>query len=131
MSEFNIEKKGYNRVEVDAKIAELTSENLIYKEKIASLEEQLSLLSLQVDEVKRKEALIEQTILNAERTAEDIISEASKKADDIIRQRDSDADERLSQLNEEKQELKDVCKRVENILRSQLALVEKYNTEEQ
>ena len=124
---FNIEKKGYNKSEVQDFVNKALNEK-------KELENEIDLLRKRIDELlelnsllESKRDLIEQTLFNAEISAKDIIENAQKKAKDIK----STAEAELVKIDErfktKENELKDVVKRIEYLLNSQLSLIEKYN----
>jgi cell division septum initiation protein DivIVA len=124
---FNIEKKGYNKSEVQDFVNKALNEK-------KELENEIDLLRKRIDELlelnsllESKRDLIEQTLFNAEISAKDIVENAQKKAKDIK----STAEAELVKIDErfktKENELKDVVKRIEYLLNSQLSLIEKYN----
>lgn len=124
---FNIEKKGYNKSEVQNFVNKALSEK-------KELENEIDVLRKRIDELlelnsllESKRDLIEQTLFNAEISAKDIVENAQKKAKDIK----STAEAELVKIDErfktKENELKDVVKRIEYLLNSQLSLIEKYN----
>ncbi len=124
---FNIEKKGYNKSEVQDFVNKALNEK-------KELENEIDVLRKRIDELlelnsllESKRDLIEQTLFNAEISAKDIVENAQKKAKDIK----STAEAELVKIDErfktKENELKDVVKRIEYLLNSQLSLIEKYN----
>lgn len=124
---FSIEKKGYNKFEVRRYIDELQGERKRLEEEIASLRAEVDELLKQNAYLESKQNLIEQTLFNAEIAAQDIVAQAESRANDVLKSRNAEMEEAAKRLNDQEKEIKDVLKRVEYILKSQLALVEKYN----
>ena len=95
--------------------------------------EELEALKIENDELLKQNAfleskqnLVEQTLFNAEIAAQDIIAQAENKANDVLKARAQEVEEAIKRLDDKQKEAKDVLKRVEYILKSQIALVEKY-----
>ena len=124
---FSIERKGYNRIEVKQYIDELLSENKRLMEEIATLKLENNELLKQNAFLESKQNLVEQTLFNAEIAAQDIVAQAENKANNVLKARSQEVDEAIKRFDDKQKEVKDVLKRVEYILKSQLALVEKYN----
>lgn len=124
---FSIEKKGYNKFEVRRYIDEIQGERKRLEEEIASLRAEVDELLKQNAYLESKQNLIEQTLFNAEIAAQDIVAQAESRANDVLKSRNAEMEEAAKRLNDQEKEIKDVLKRVEYILKSQLALVEKYN----
>ncbi len=124
---FSIERKGYNRIEVKQYIDELLSENNRLMEEIATLKLENNELLKQNAFLESKQNLVEQTLFNAEIAAQDIVAQAENKANNVLKARSQEVDEAIKRFDDKQKEVKDVLKRVEYILKSQLALVEKYN----
>lgn len=125
MPEFKIEKKGYNRVEVDSYISGL-------EKKIASLDELVNELNTKqkelegaLDNYRKREMVIEDTIVNASIAARQIVDEAEKKALESSKKYIRDTEEAALKLDEKKRDIENTLHRVEYILKSQLALIEK------
>lgn len=124
---FSIERKGYNRFEVMQFIDALQGEKKALEEEIASLKLEIDELTKENNFMASKQNLVEQTLFNAEIAAQDIIAQAQNTANDVLKARNQEIDEAIKRFNDKEAEMKDVLKRVEYILKSQLALVEKYN----
>ena len=124
---FSIERKGYNRIEVKQFIDELLCEKKRLEEEVASLQIEVDELLKQNAFLESKQNLVEQTLFNAEIAAQDIIAQAENKANDVLKARSQEVDDAIKRFDDKQKEVKDVLKRVEYILKSQLALVEKYN----
>jgi cell division septum initiation protein DivIVA len=124
---FSIERKGYNRFEVMQFIDALQGEKKALEEEIASLKLEIDELTKENNFMASKQNLVEQTLFNAEIAAQDIIAQAQNTANDVLKARNQEVDEAVKRFNDKEAEMKDVLKRVEYILKSQLALVEKYN----
>ncbi len=124
---FSIERKGYNRFEVMQFIDALQGEKKALEEEIASLKLEVDELTKENNFMASKQNLVEQTLFNAEIAAQDIIAQAQNTANDVLKARNQEIDEAIKRFNDKEAEMKDVLKRVEYILKSQLALVEKYN----
>ena len=124
-SPFSIERKGYNRFEVDQCIKKLESDNSRLELEIETLKSQLASVIIQKAELEKKQSLIEDTLINAELAARDIVLRAEKKEDEAERMYQLECDKIDRKYAEKKQELDEVLKRVEYILKSQLALIEK------
>ena len=124
-SPFSIERKGYNRFEVDQCIKKLESDNSTLELEIETLKSQLASVIIQKAELEKKQSLIEDTLINAELAARDIVLRAEKKEDEAERMYQLECDKIDRKYAEKKQELDEVLKRVEYILKSQLALIEK------
>ena len=124
---FSIERKGYNRIEVKQYLDELLSDKKRLEEELAILKIENEELLKQNAFLESKQNLVEQTLFNAEITAQDIIAQAENKANDVLKARSQEVDEAIKRFDDKQKEVKDVLKRVEYILKSQLALVEKYN----
>lgn len=124
---FSIERKGFNRIEVKQYIDELLSDKKRLEEEIAILKIENDELLKQNAFLESKQNLVEQTLFNAEIAAQDIVAQAENKANDVLKARSQEVDEAIKRFDDKQKEVKDVLKRVEYILKSQLALVEKYN----
>lgn len=124
---FSIERKGYNRIAVKQYIDELQSEKKRLVEEIATLKIENEELLKQNAFLESKQNLVEQTLFNAEIAAQDIVAQAENKANNVLKARSQEVDEAIKRFDDKQKEVKDVLKRVEYILKSQLALVEKYN----
>lgn len=124
---FSIERKGYNRFEVRQFIDELQGEKKRLEEEVAGLRIEIDELIKQNNFLESKQNLVEQTLFNAEFAAQDIVAQAENRANDVLKARNAEIDEAVKRFNDKEKEIKDVLKRVEYILKSQLALVEKYN----
>lgn len=124
---FSIERKGYNRIEVKKYLDELLSDKKRLEEELAILKIENEELLKQNAFLESKQNLVEQTLFNAEITAQDIVAQAENKANDVLKARSQEVDEAIKRFDDKQKEVKDVLKRVEYILKSQLALVEKYN----
>ena len=124
---FSIERKGYNRIEVKQYLDELLSDKKRLEEELAILKIENEELLKQNAFLESKQNLVEQTLFNAEIAAQDIIAQAENKANDVLKARSQEVDEAIKRFDDKQKEVKDVLKRVEYILKSQLALVEKYN----
>ncbi len=124
-SPFSIERKGYNRFEVDQCIKKLESDNSRLELEIETLKSQLASVIIQKAELEKKQSLIEDTLINAELAARDIVLRAEKKEDEAERMYQLECEKIDRKYAEKKQELDEVLKRVEYILKSQLALIEK------
>lgn len=124
---FSIERKGYNRIEVKQYLDELLSDKKRLEEELAILKIENEELLKQNAFLESKQNLVEQTLFNAEITAQDIVAQAENKANDVLKARSQEVDEAIKRFDDKQKEVKDVLKRVEYILKSQLALVEKYN----
>lgn len=124
-SPFSIERKGYNRFEVDQCIKKLESDNSRLELEIETLKSQLASVIIQKAELEKKQSLIEDTLINAELAARDIVLRAEKKEDEAERMYQLECDKIDRKYAEKKQELDEVLKRVEYILKSQLALIER------
>ena len=124
-SPFNIERKGYNRFEVEQYIKKLESEKAQLELEVESLKGELSLLILKKAEWDNKKTVIQDTLINAELTAREIVARAEKRANDAEKMYQSEV-ERIDHYRAEKEhELEEILKRVEYILQSQLALIER------
>ena len=124
---FNIERKGFNKFEVMQYIDDLQSEKKRLEEEVAALKIDVDELLKQNAFLESKQNLVEQALFNAEIAAKDIISKAENKANDVLKAREREVDEAIKRFDNKQKEVNDVLKRVEYILKSQLALVEKYN----
>lgn len=122
---FSMEKKGYNRFEVDVRVKALQEENAALNREVAALRTELQALGEVNSVLKSREAVIEDTIINAELTARRIVEEAEKKAVDISMQKEYEESRKLAQIEEKKKELENIQKRVRYILKSQLAMLDK------
>ncbi len=122
---FSIERKGYSRFEVEQCVKKLESEISRLERDNEALKSQLATVMLQKDEYEKKQALIEETLINAELTARDIILRAESKAGEAEEHYRDECEKIERFYAEKKQELDEIMKRVEYILKSQLALIEK------
>ena len=123
---FSIERKGYNKIEVKQFIDEIQSVNKRLIEELEALKIENDELLKQNAFLESKQNLVEQTLFNAEIAAQDIIAQAENKANDVLKARAQEVEEAIKRLDDKQKEAKDVLKRVEYILKSQIALVEKY-----
>lgn len=124
---FSIERKGFNKFEVMQYIDDLQSEKKRLEEENVALKIDVDELLKQNAFLQSKQSLVEQALFNAEIVANDIISKAEDKANDVLKAREREVDEAIKRFDNKQKEVNDVLKRVEYILKSQLALVEKYN----
>ena len=125
MPEFKIEKKGYNRVQVDSYISDLQSKVSGLEELVEELNEKQKELEEAVGAYKKREMRIEDTIINASVAARQIVDSAEKKALESSKKYIRDTEEASLKLEEKKRDLENTLHRVEYILKSQLALIEK------
>jgi len=124
---FSIERKGFNRFEVLQYIGELEGKKKNLEEEVTSLNAEIDELIKQNNFLQNKENLVKQTLFNAEIAAQEIIVQAEDKANNFLKVRNQEIDEALKGFNDKEKDIKDLLKRVEYILKSQLALLEKYN----
>ncbi len=122
---FHMERKGYNRFEVDNCIKEQQEEIAALTGQIEALKQELQQLNQANSVLKNREAVIEDTIINAELTAKRILEEAEKKAAEISVRKEYEEHRKLAEIEEKKKELEDIQKRVKYILKSQLAMLER------
>ena len=125
MPEFKIEKKGYNRAEVDSFINELQSKINSLEELVCDLNEKQKELEDALEAYRQREMVIEDTIVNASVAARQIVDTAEKKALESSKKYIRDTEEAALKLEEKKRDLENTLHRVEYILKSQLALIEK------
>lgn len=125
MPEFKIEKKGYNRVEVDSYINSLQDKIKGLEELVSDLDIAKQELEATVDAYKKREMIIEDTIVNASVAAREIVAVAEKKAIESSKKYIRDTEEAALKLEEKKRDVENTLNRVEYILKSQLALIEK------
>ena len=121
---FSIERKGYNRFEVEQFIKKLENEKTTFELEIELLKNQLSAVMLQKAELENKQSLIEDTLINAELAARDIVLRAEEKAAEADKIYQIECEKIEKKYAEKKEDLEQVVKRVEYILKSQLALIE-------
>lgn len=122
---FSIERKGYNRFEVEQCIKKLESDNSRLELENEMLKSQLAAVILQKAELEKKRSLIEDTLINAELAARDIVLRAEKREVEAEKIYQIECEKIDKKYAERKQDLDEVIKRVEYILKSQLALIEK------
>ena len=122
---FSMERKGYNRFEVDNCIKAQQEEITALTAQVAALKEELQLLGQANSVLKSREAVIEDTIINAELTARRIVEEAEKKAAEIGMRKEYEENRKLAEIEEKKKDLENIQKRVKYILKSQLAMLER------
>lgn len=125
MPEFKIEKKGYNRAEVDSYISNLQDKIKMLEELAGDLNLAKQELEATVDAYKKREMVIEDTIVNASVAAREIVASAEKKALESSKKYIRDTEEAALKLEEKKRDVENTLNRVEYILKSQLALIEK------
>lgn len=125
MPDFKIEKKGYNRVQVDSYISDLQNKVNGLEELVGELNEKQKELQEAVEAYKKREMIIEDTIINASVAARQIVDSAEKKALESSKKYIRDTEEASLKLEEKKRDLENTLHRVEYILKSQLALIEK------
>jgi cell division initiation protein len=119
---FKIKWKGYDREEVDAFLDTLTEdyeslikENLYLKEQLAQLEESLN-------EYKKKETLLSQTLISAQQLAEVQKNNTLKESSLIIKEAEVQADQIIKTIREEAARIKgDLI----DLRRQKLLLIEK------
>ncbi|MFI5303390.1 MAG: DivIVA domain-containing protein [Nitrospiria bacterium] len=119
---FKIKWKGYDREEVDAFLDTLTEdyeslikENLYLKEQLAQLEESLN-------EFKKKETLLSQTLISAQQLAEVQKNNTLKESSLIIKEAEVQADQIIKTIREEAARIKgDLI----DLRRQKLLLIEK------
>ena len=124
---FTVERKGYNRVEVEQYIKKLEKDRNALALEVESLKSQLTAVNMQKAQLENKQSLIEDTLINAELAARDIVLKAEEKNAEAERLYQIECEKVEKKYAEYKEELDQVVKRVEYILRSQLALIEKNN----
>ena len=126
-TQFSIERKGYNRFEVEQFIKKIEKEKAALELEIESLKNQLSVVMLEKTELENKQSLIEDTLINAEFAARDIVLRAEEKAAEADKLYQIESEKIEKKYSEKKEELEQVVKRVEYILKSQLALIDSEN----
>lgn len=126
-TQFSIERKGYNRFEVEQFIKKIEKEKASLELEIESLKNQLSVVMLEKTELENKQSLIEDTLINAEFAARDIVLRAEEKAAEADKIYQIESEKIEKKYSEKKEELEQVVKRVEYILKSQLALIDSEN----
>lgn len=124
---FSVERKGYNRVEVEQYIKKIEKDKNTLELEIESLKKQLEAVCMQKEQLENKQALIEDTLINAELAARDIVLKAEEKSAEAEKLYQVECEKVEKKYAEYKEELDQIVKRVEYILRSQLALIEKNN----
>lgn len=124
---FSVERKGYNRVEVEQYIKKIEKDKNTLELEIESLKKQLEAVCTQKEQLENKQALIEDTLINAELAARDIVLKAEEKSAEAEKLYQVECEKVEKKYAEYKEELEQIVKRVEYILRSQLALIEKNN----
>ena len=122
---FSIERKGYNRFEVEQSIKRLESEKAILSLEIDDLKRQLANVIAQNNELEKNRLLVEDTLINAHLAAQDIIKRAEERAEELADAAIEKNAQALKVLKEKEIEAQDAIKRVEYVLKSQLALLEK------
>ena len=122
---FSIERKGYNRFEVEQSIKRLESEKAMLSLEIEELKRQLANVIAQNNELEKKRSLVEDTLINAHLAAQDIVRRAEERAEEIAELALEKNTRAFQELKEKEKEAQDTIKRVEYVLKSQLALLEK------
>ena len=122
---FSIERKGYNRFEVEQCIKKLENEKAALQDEIDALKSQLAATILQKAQLENKQSLIEDTLINAELAAREIVLRAEEKTSEAEKLYQTECEKIEKRYAERKEDLEQVVKRVEYILKSQLALIEK------
>ncbi|MEW6684528.1 MAG: DivIVA domain-containing protein [Nitrospirota bacterium] len=94
--------RGYDRHEVDAFVSSLsdTFEELIKENREAK--DRIGVLEASLDELKRKEELINQTLVSAERMVDDLKRQAQREAELRIREAEVAADTLTRKAREER-----------------------------
>ncbi|MBR2860809.1 MAG: hypothetical protein IKB86_03125 [Clostridia bacterium] len=122
---FSIERKGYNRFEVEQSIKRLESEKAMLSLEIEELKRQLANVIAQNNELEKNRSLVEDTLINAHLAAQDIVRRAEERAEEIADLALEKNTRAFQELKEKEKEAQDTIKRVEYVLKSQLALLEK------
>ncbi len=122
---FSIERKGYNRFEVEQSIKRLESEKAMLSLEIEELKRQLANVIAQNNELEKNRSLVEDTLINAHLAAQDIVRRAEERAEEIAELALEKNTRAFQELKEKEKEAQDTIKRVEYVLKSQLALLEK------
>ena len=122
---FSIERKGYNRFEVEQSIKRLESEKAMLSLEIEELKRQLANVIAQNNELEKNRSLVEDTLINAHLAAQDIVRRAEVRAEEIADLALEKNTRAFQELKEKEKEAQDTIKRVEYVLKSQLALLEK------
>ncbi len=125
--DFNIERKGYNRAEVDQYLEKLQNEYTTLQNEVFDLRRRLAEANSEKQYLEKQKLLIEETMINAEFSARKTIEKAQAKAKEIEENNRFDFESAGNELEEKKQELQALLKRVQYILKSQLALIENKN----
>lgn len=121
--DFAVSFRGYNADEVDTFLdmvgidyEKLYKDNLELKEKVENLKRE-------VEEYKKMESALKDSILLAQSAAEEIKKNASQKADDMLRQTSDDIVSRKKELSDlqleidsYKSQVKNICDRVVDLL---------------
>ena len=121
---FAIERRGYNRFEVEHKVSMLEGEIVRLENELSSLKNQLATVMLEKSELENKQSLIEATLINAEIAAREIVQRAESNAMSYREKQLADLERIDKRYADKKAELLELTKRVEYVLKSQLALVE-------
>ena len=121
---FTVERKGYNRFEVEQCIKKLESDISRLENEVDTLKSQLASVILQKAELENKQSLIEDTLINAELAAREIVFRAETKVAEAEKLYQIESEKVEKKYQERKQDIEQVLKRVEYVLKSQLALIE-------
>ncbi len=120
---FSVERKGYNRFEVEQRLKQFESEKAMLFLEIDELKKQLSVVVEENIELKKRQMLVEETLINAHLAAQDIIKRAEIRAAEIEADKLKQDAKLVVELADKKKDLENMLNRVEYILKSQLALL--------
>jgi len=123
-STFNIEKKGYNRAEVERTVNLLETENATLKHDIEVLKNTLSECNDRLYKLEERKMLIEETLVSAEMMARQRIQEATASAEKINNSYIEENEALKAEIAQRREELEETVKRMEYVLKSQLSLLE-------
>ena len=121
---FGLERKGYNRYEVDRFILQINQELELLRARLADCERRLKEQDEALAQARKDRQYIGDTMIQAELAARDIVEEAEERARERENRRRAEEETQIRLLNEKKQELEEMRKRMAYLLRSQLALLE-------
>ena len=123
MSMFGTEKNGYKRSEVDEAVKKYEDRLTLLNDKLGDLNEKLQSAIKERDELKAREDVVERTLTDAAEIAQKVINDAKNQADEELKIRLQNDEDTARRFDEKKEELEGIRKRIEYILRSQLALL--------
>lgn len=128
-SAFPLVRKGYDPSAVDLRLSSDAEKIAAQENELKILRDSLRIAQDKLRELESRQGLIDETLLSAGVMAEHILGDARKQADEIIAKSREEDEARMLKLRQDREALEATVKRVEYILRSQLAVVDRAKEE--